>query len=532
MQLIDQNIKRIMEGCKERARDAGLQFDNESLEYIVSNKDMINLSPKVMIPTLYDYWVQDIEVLKGHGQYEVYPHNPFETVINSRPAISFYNDNNPDWMNIMIFYHVLGHIDFFQNNKLFQNTWDDDFVGQALADKRLIAQLRSKHGRWVDYIIEFSRSIDNIIGFYSIISKNQYPQKLNLSAMLNFYFDHFLQVEKKLSQHEIYREIERYNKISIKFRETAESVFFDDVKNRFPEFIELFRNHSKQTKFVEEDLLQYLLRKSPFLNKSSNVWMKSVVNIVRETALYFSPQIRTKTINEGWASYWHDELFRKDDRIAGHEISYAKLNASVTSLSRIGLNPYAIGLRLFQHIENLAEKGKMSYKFEKIKNISDRQKYNKKTGKGKSAIFRVREEFSDFTLFNTYISQDFVDEYGVFITGKRLNSADRTIEYYIKSRKAEEYKKMLIDSLYHPPHITVNHEKTTDKNLFLEHHFEGKSLYNEFIPDTLLGIEYLWGGSVQLQTTEIQIDKKTREKTLNKFIYTMKERKIEKVKLS
>jgi len=64
MQLIDQNIKRIMEGCKERARDAGLQFDNESLEYIVSNKDMINLSPKVMIPTLYDYWVQDIEVLK------------------------------------------------------------------------------------------------------------------------------------------------------------------------------------------------------------------------------------------------------------------------------------------------------------------------------------------------------------------------------------------------------------------------------------------------------------------------------------
>jgi hypothetical protein len=57
-------------------------------------------------------------------------------------------------------------------------------------------------------------------------------------------------------------------------------------------------------------------------------------------------------------------------------------------------------------------------------------------------------------------------------------------------------------------------------------------LYNEFIPDTLLGIEYLWGGSVQLQTTEIQIDKKTREKTLNKFIYTMKERKIEKVKLS
>ena len=62
-------------------------------------------------------------------KYKVFPHNPYETVINSRPAISFYNDNNPDWLNVMIFYHVLAHIDFFQNNLLFSNTWNEDFVG-------------------------------------------------------------------------------------------------------------------------------------------------------------------------------------------------------------------------------------------------------------------------------------------------------------------------------------------------------------------------------------------------------------------
>jgi len=120
MYLIDQHTKKIMEECKVRARAAGLHFDKETLEYIVTNRDMIELSPKVMIPTLYDYWVSDVEVLKDQGKYKLYPSNPYETVINSRPAISFYNDNNPDWMNIMIFYHVLGHIDFFQNNILFQ----------------------------------------------------------------------------------------------------------------------------------------------------------------------------------------------------------------------------------------------------------------------------------------------------------------------------------------------------------------------------------------------------------------------------
>ena len=40
MQLIDQHAKAIMEGCKERARDAGLRFDDESLEYVVTNRDL------------------------------------------------------------------------------------------------------------------------------------------------------------------------------------------------------------------------------------------------------------------------------------------------------------------------------------------------------------------------------------------------------------------------------------------------------------------------------------------------------------
>ena len=166
MELIDQHTKGIMEGCKQRARDAGLRFENETLEYVVTNRDLIELSPKAMIPTLYDYWVHDVEVLKGKGKYELYPTNPYETVINTRPAISFYNDNNPDWLNVMIFYHVLAHIDFFQNNLYYRHTWDYDFNGEALSDKRVIAKLRSEHGRWVDYVIEFARGIDNLVGYY------------------------------------------------------------------------------------------------------------------------------------------------------------------------------------------------------------------------------------------------------------------------------------------------------------------------------------------------------------------------------
>ena len=71
-------------------------------------------------------------------------------------------------------------------------------------------------------------------------------------------------------------------------------------------------------------------------------------------------------MNEGWASYWHDTLFRQDERIEGHEVDYARINAGVTAISRVGLNPYAIGMRLIQHVEDLADKGKISYDFQKI----------------------------------------------------------------------------------------------------------------------------------------------------------------------
>ncbi len=87
MQLIDQKTKRIMEGCKERARDAGLTFENETLEYIVTNRNMLELTPKNMIPTLYDYWVHDVEIMREQGSTNCTPATPTKRL--STPARQF-----------------------------------------------------------------------------------------------------------------------------------------------------------------------------------------------------------------------------------------------------------------------------------------------------------------------------------------------------------------------------------------------------------------------------------------------------------
>lgn len=550
MELINQHTKTIMEGCKERARAAGLRFQDETLEYIVTNRDLLEISPKLMIPTLYDYWVHDVEVLKEKGRYELYPGNPYETVINTRPPISFYNDNNPDWLNVMIFYHVLAHIDFFQNNLFFRHTRDYDFTGQALSDKRLIAKLRSEKGRWLDYIIEFSRGIDNLVGFYDELSRLNRSPVSERSKRLDFYFDVFLQAVLKVKITEYTREVERYNRCLSEDRALGEAAFFSEVNRKYPEFEAVFEKSLEKKTEQRKDLIQYLMEHSEFLNKEKNRWMQTVMQVVRNTSLFFQPQMRTKIMNEGWASYWHETLFLQDERIKGHEVDFARVNAGVTSLSRVGVNPYALGMRLFYYIEEMVDKGKFTYEFQSLTDANRRDKYDANTGKGREAIFKVRENFCDYTFVHTFLDQNFVTRNNLFVAGKRLNTDRMVWEYYVKSRKAGDFRQMIENLLYHPPHMDIDPEKSVDRSLYLVHRFEGKPLVNEFIHNTMMGIEYLWEGPVQLETSEVAsvaparpllasggpppLHKETpeeREINWERVVYTMKDRKLSKERI-
>ena len=285
------------------------------------------------------------------------------------------------------------------------------------------------------------------------------------------------------------------------------------------------------------DPLQFLINESAFLNKGDNQWMKSVIEVVRNTSLFFQPQIRTKIMNEGWASYWHETLFLQDDRIKGREVDFSRVNAYVTALPRIGLNPYALGMRLFTYIFEQADKGRLSYDFERLADSARRRDYDAQTGDGERFIFQVRENLCDFTFISDFLDQDFIDKHKLFVSGKRLNRARQSWEYYVKSRKAEDYRRMLIDQLYHPPWVEVDQSKAADGVLYLVHRFEGKPLIKDFIANTLLGAEYLWDGPVDLETSEptpssaATLEKPPRageepEVDWVRVVYTMKQRKL------
>jgi stage V sporulation protein R len=124
-------------------------------------------------------------------------------------------------------------------------------------------------------------------------------------------------------------------------------------------------------------------------------------------------------------------------------------------------------------------------------------------------------------------------------------------EYFVKSRNVKDYREMLMDSLYHPPRIAIDMKRTGDERLALVHRFEGKPLLAEYIANTMLGIEYLWGGTVELETREVvavkqptgtpvlpglrapSVDAPKPEEIKWRWVrYTMKERKLSKTIIS
>ncbi|MCP3871663.1 MAG: SpoVR family protein, partial [Desulfobacteraceae bacterium] len=387
---------------------------------------------------------------------------------------------------------------------------------------------------------------DNLVGYQKELNLNLTKDRNQKLSKVDFYFDIFLQKIKSVTHNQYLKEISRYNDLK-----KSKEDFFDLVISKYPEFDELYSKELSVKIKPELDVLEYIIRHSPFLKEDENQWIKSVIQIVKNTSLYFQPQIRTKIMNEGWASYWHEYLFMRDDRICGHEVNYAKVNAGVTSMPKVGLNPYALGMRLFQHIKDMEDKGCYSFDYMFLQDEVKKKRYDKDQDSGSDTILQIRENFTDFTFINTFIDQEFVTAHDLFVAGKRFNNKRMSWEYYIKSKKAEDYKEMVIDTLYHPPEISVNQANCKNGILYLNHVFENKPLKTDFIENTMIGIEYLWGGPVHLETSEPAVsgkkatnsanfwdpgsqkagEKKPQEIKWKRMLYIMENRKLHKREL-
>jgi stage V sporulation protein R len=106
-----------------------------------------------------------------------------------------------------------------------------------------------------------------------------------------------------------------------------------------------------------ENLLEFIAEYNPYLPE----WKRDLISMVDKQTQYFMPQMETKIMNEGWASYWHHRILNELNLPQGMHMEFMVRHNQVLRPHPGGLNPYHLGFVLWHDIErrwNAGETGR------------------------------------------------------------------------------------------------------------------------------------------------------------------------------
>lgn len=432
------------------------------------------------LPVRFPHWThgrayRQMKTSYDHGLSKIY-----EVVINSNPALGYLLDNNPPAANKMVIAHVLAHVDFFKNNKVFAESRKDMPAAAASSAER-IREYEQKEGR-----VEVEKFLDSALTIWEHIDPN--PR--------NFY---------RLSKEEQIAAWEKEAKEDFQGKNKPKSEY-DDLFN-----IGVDKSRDERPKKVkipyhpDKDLLHIIREYSPILSD----WQKDILDIIRGESLYFYPQMRTKIMNEGWASFWHKRIMRKMGALnlltGKEEESWWKLHSGVLSPNPLQLNPYYLGMGMFEYLEDYYN----GYISDEEKRWLERQElpvYPKFDGPieespGRCKIREIMIYDDDQSFIRNYFNKIVADRTKTYIYRKQ-ETEDGT-EYVIEDKNWKHLKNVFVSSMNNcgQPYLQVTDTgHFGERNLVISHVYEGVELDIEYIEKTLPHIFNLWGQPVHLET--------------------------------
>ena len=435
----------------EIATDFGLDF--YPMRYEICPAHIIYTFGAYGMPTRFTHWSFGKQFHKMKLHYDLGLSQIYELVINSNPCYAFLLDTNSLIQNKLIIAHVLAHCDFFKNNARFSNT-RSDMVESMTATAERIATYEVIHGkdeveRFLDAVLAIQEHINP-----SIIKPDKVAEELKEEAE-----------KKKVSRKGPYDDLWGLDE--------------DEDDNA----ITPSQSKKKTPPKPEKDILLFIEQHSRELEE----WQRDILTMMREEMLYFWPQLETKIMNEGWASFWHQRILREMDLTSDESIEFAKLNADVVQPSKTSINPYYLGLKIFEDIEN------------RYNNPSvEMMKYGAKPNSGREKMFEVREVESDISFIRNYLTKELVQQEDLYLFEKKGK------QYQVTSKEYEEVRDQLINMRVNGgfPYIVVEDgDHLRNGELYLVHRYEQTELDIGYLENVLPYIYQLWGRIVHLETT-------------------------------
>ncbi|GGD15947.1 SpoVR family protein [Pontibacillus salipaludis] len=445
----NKQLEYAIDEITEIAEGFGLDF--YPMRYEICPADIIYTFGAYGMPTRFSHWSFGKQYHKMKLHYDLGLSKIYELVINSDPCYAFLLNTNSLVQNKLIVAHVLAHCDFFKNNVRFQNT-NRDMVEKMSATAERVAHYEKVHGR--KNVEEF---IDAVLAIQEHIDPSLLRPKLAWSL-------------EDLEEEE---------------EETARITPYDDLWSLDEAKKQEEAPKKKRKKFPprpEKDILLFIEEHSRELEP----WQRDVLTMMREEMLYFWPQLETKIMNEGWASYWHARILREMDLTSDEAIEFAKLNAGVVQPSRTQINPYYLGLKIFEDIE------------ERYNNPTEEMKLNgAKPGAGREKMFEVREIESDISFIRNYLTKDLCFKEDLYLFQKQGRDYKITEKDYQAVR--DQLVTMRVNGGF--PYITVQDgDYLRNGELYLMHHFEDVELDLTYLERVLPYLYQLWGRTVHMQT--------------------------------
>jgi len=457
--MIDKEVKELEEAVEQIWEIATVKFglDPYPVNFeIVPSTVMYEIGSYAM-PGRYSHWSFGKAYHRMKMMYDLGLSRIYEVVINSNPSYAFLLETNSPIQNKLVIAHVLGHVDFFKNNVYFSKT-NRRMVDEAARHARRMEEYEFIHGRRVvENFLDAVLSIDEHIDPHFFIRKEEADKekksKSGRDSSGDKYSDLYTEEELKVVENGT--------------KKPAES-----------------RTKSK-VRLPEKDLVYFILKHSPVLED----WQRDVMNMLHDEMEYFIPQMQTKTINEGWASYWHSRIMREMDLSTDDHLEFAELHAGVVSPHKGQLNPYYLGYKILEDIEKRWD------------NPSDeeREKFGRTGGQGREKLFEVREAENDISFLRNYLTEELCEELDLFV----YELVDEE-EWTITEKKWERVRDQLVANMtnFGYPYIeVVDGDYNGNLELYMMHRYEGIELDMKYARKTIENVQKLWGQPVHLETT-------------------------------
>jgi stage V sporulation protein R len=351
---------------------------------------------------------------------------PYELIINSNPSIAYLMKENALYLQVLIMAHCVGHSDFFKNNGMFKNT----------DAERVIQNMRNAKKRIQSYIEDPSIGIDK--------------------------------VEKIIDAcHAIQYQVDRKDRFKRDPKEMRNELL--ELKAKYPQKYPLL-NPDRVPLEPDYDIMNFICEHS----KKLEPWEVDVISIIREDSKYFWPQIQTKIMNEGWASFWHYRILHLLDLPDKMHLPFLKSHNLVLRPWVGRINPYHLGFEIFKKIEK---------------------------EKGIQECFLAREVFSDDKFIWQYLDRELGEELNLFTySPNKGKNPDIVIREISNENDWDEVKRVLMKNVAGNNIPTIYVDNLEGDTLILKHEHDGRDLELDYADKCVSKIKDLWKGPVKLFT--------------------------------